>query len=162
MSIFTSAASEWPSSAALSAAISSEMAMSPATPGVVEGNDNTSVGLFLLRKRRFSAFISRFEVMPMLTSPAMPRACCTRVAKRLKVSALVAFEAGGLRVTLAKERMGGRTALPQYGSKVLFGNAIPARQIRGRNLRQRGFAVRIRGVAGPIHYARRGETGVSL
>ena len=42
-------ASECPISAALAAAISSEIAMSPATPGITDGNDNTSVGLFFRR-----------------------------------------------------------------------------------------------------------------
>src|SRR3974390_3195249 len=123
MSTFTSVASECPSSAALAAAISSEMAMSPLASWPTEGKVSTSVGLFFLRKRRFSPCISRFEVTRMLTSPSMASSRCTRVAKRLRVCALVEAGVVSLRFTSLQGRMGGHTALPHYGSKFLVGNA---------------------------------------
>src|SRR6516162_2568438 len=142
MRIFTSVSIEWPSWSALAAAISSEIAMSPATYGTADGKVRTSVGLFFLRKHQFSDCISRFEVMQMFTSPLIPRARCMRVAKRLKLSALVAFDCVLVCLTSLNERMGGLIALPEYGSKDLFGNAIPrVESADRRNFSERRFAV---------------------
>src|SRR5271157_1626392 len=142
MSTFTSVASECPRSAALAAAISSEIAMSPLVPGPAEGNVSTSVGLFFLRKRRFNACISRFEVTQMLTSPSMASSRCTRVAKRLRVCALVEAGVVSLRFTSLQGQMGGHTALPHYGSKFLVGNAaFPVQSGNRRHFCQRRFAV---------------------
>src|SRR5215469_14359951 len=136
MRIFTSVSIEWPSWSALAAAISSEIAMSPATYGTAEGKVRTSVGLFFLRKRQFSDCISRFEVMQMFTSPLIPRARCMQVAKRLKLSALVAFDCVLVCLTSLNERMGGLIALPEYGSKDLFGNAIPRVESADRRIQR--------------------------
>ena len=82
--IFTSWAGECPSSRAFCAAISDEMAISPAycfaAPSSA-GNESTSVGSSFPRKRRLRDFISALEVSSTLTllfSPAARRARATK------------------------------------------------------------------------------------
>jgi len=82
--IFNSSATVCPRRRALSRAISSEMATSPAKSRVAkfDGNDSTSVGLSLWRNCRFSKRSSRLLVTKTFTVPLRPAARLARERNR--------------------------------------------------------------------------------
>ena len=82
--IRSSSSSEWPCSRACRAAVSTEMARSPATPSPFScaGNESTSVALFFRRKVRFSSFRRASSVRSTVTSPGNCTAFFARVKKR--------------------------------------------------------------------------------
>src|SRR5271157_10064 len=95
----------------------------------------------------------------MFTSPGIPSACCALVANRLRARALVSFDGRSRLLTSVQEQMGGRSALPEYGSKLLLGNAIPRPRIHDRrDFRQWNFTVNAGSVVAPIAGPRCCET----
>jgi len=77
ISTLNSTESRCPCSAACRAAVSTEIARSPATPKPASaGNESTSVALFFFRKRRFSPRIPSSVVSRTETSPLRPTTAC--------------------------------------------------------------------------------------
>ena len=112
-----------PELAALLAAISRAMAISPPAP-TADGKDNTSVGLFWWRKRRFSSCNSRAEVMRTLSSPSSPMARRALAVNLFSSRWLILSDVRSISLTSFKNKWEGDCALPFHGNKLLLGNAI--------------------------------------
>src|SRR5271165_1307925 len=148
MRIFTSVSVEWPNSAALAAAMSTEIAMSPSNFGLCEGNVNTSVGSFMRRYSRLSFRISSLEVTKITMSPRSPTARCAFPANSASARSRTSGSSCSRRSIFSSRRNGRAYALPHHDIKFLFGNAIlhRRRRFRRRHFRQRGLTADARGI----------------